>query len=308
MSISVASIIEYVKFDNQHQRLVWVLHHHIYKYYFSDMNSAIATILRLNIYLNFRTAGDDLFIIPTRFKPKPKSRYYNTNKGLVNLFIANETYINHICTETIRIAAAVQAFERNWVSELPLPVIGDMVSVDSYTNGLRQQLEYCEEYKTNQKELGDLAVTHLVCSSNRRSFIRTFELDCELMYNTLCDDVIGVIREFVGEELLESVRRKTISDKYFPSPRKDSLTDMLVTWRLADLKRYSRNMFIAHEFRFAPRTKSLIIERIICHRHRFWDLHMDIVCLTKVFRENRARERQLNRIVAKDRAAARALL
>jgi hypothetical protein len=275
------------------------------------MNSAIAVVLRLNQYLNHRNYGDDLFMIPTKFKPrsyfKQSPVHYNTNKGMVNLFLENEAYIKATIKDIFKTGTAVQSFESDWVSSLPAPVLGNMVSVNSYMNGLRKQLTDFEEYKQNHKKLGDLAGERLVCSSNRQSYIRAFEFDCELMYDTLCDDVIGVIREFVGEEYLESVRRKTISDKYFPVPRKDSLTEMLGTWRLGDLKQYSKQMFIAHEFRWVPRTKPLIIERIITHKLRFFELHRDIVCLTKVFREKKARERELKRAVAKDRAAALAL-
>ena len=307
MSISVNSIFEYVAIENQHPRLIGILCSHMYKYYFIDINAAIAAVVRLNQYLNFRTAGDNLFMIPTKFKSC--SVKYNTNKGMVNLFLENEAYINTTCAEIVRVGTEVQAFEREWVTEfaLPAPTVGDMVSVNSYINGLREQLVEFEDYKHNWKELGDLAGERLVCSSNRGAYKRAFELDCELMYDTLCDDVIGVIREFVGEEYLESVRRKTISDKYFPVPRKDSLTEMLGTWRLGDLKQYSKQMFIAHEFRWVPRTKPLLIERIITHKLRFFELHRDVVCLTKAFREKKERERQLSRAVAKDRAAALAL-
>ena len=308
MSFSADSIIEYVRFENQHPRLFGIIRNHIHKYYFQDMNAAIAIVVRMNQYLNFRTAGDDLFMIPTKFKSG--SVKYNTNKGMVNLFLENEAYINTTCAEIVRIGTEVQAFERDWVTEFGLPVVpklGDMVSVNKYMVGLQSQLDGLECYKRNWKELGDLAGERLVCSSNRGAYKRAFELDCELMYDTLCDDVIGVIREFVGEEYLESVRRKTISDKYFPVPRKDSLTEMLGTWRLADLKQYSKHMYIAHEFRWVPRTKPLLIERIITHKLRFFELHRDVVCLTKVFRDKKARERELTRAVAKDRATALAL-
>lgn len=307
--MSVNSILEYVNIENQHPRLVGVLRNHIYKYYFSDMNAAIAVVVRLNQYLNFCSASDDLFMIKTKFKsPTNKSVQYNTNKGMVNLFLENEAYLKYARGEIINIGAEIQSFERGWVSGLPpIPTIGDMVSVDCYINGLRKQVTDFEEYQEKQKELTSLAGERLVCSSNRQSYLRAFSLDCELMYDTLCDDVIGVIREFVGEEFLESVRRKTISNKYFPAPRKDSLILTLSTWRLGDLKRYSKHMFIAHEFRWIPRTKPMIIDRIIHHKLKFFELHRDIACLTKVFREKRDRERELRRAVAKDRATALAL-
>ena len=308
MSISVNSIFEYVVIENQHPRLIGILCSHMYKYYFVDINDAISAVVRLNRYLNHRTLGDDLFMIPTKFKSG--SVKYNTNKGMVNLFLENEAYINTTCDEIVRIGTAVQSFEHDWVPKfgLPtLPTLGDMVSVDKYMVGLQYQLDGLECYKRNWRELGDLAGERLVCSSNRVAYKRAFELDCELMYDTLCDDVIGVIREFVGEDYLESVRRKTISDKYFPVPRKDSLTEMLGKWRLADLKQYSKQMFIAHEFRWVPRTKPLLIERIITHKLRFFELHRDVVCLTNMFRDKKARERELSRAVAKDRATALAL-
>jgi hypothetical protein len=253
------------------------------------MNAAIAVVVRLNQYLNFRTAGDDLFMMSTKFKHNRKQ--YTINKGMVKLFLENDAYIAAICDDIVRIGSAVQLFERDWVSAVTLPEVGDMASVNNYMTGLRRQLGDFEDYKENQKDLGGLADERTICSSNRRTYLRAFELDCELMYDTLCDDVIGVIREFVGEEYLESVRRKTISDRYFPSPRKDSISQMLGTWRLGDLKRYSRHMYISHEFSWAPRTKPMLIERIMCHRLRFWELHKDIVCLTKVFREKKVRSR-----------------
>lgn len=303
MSISVNSIIDYVKIDNQHPRLVGILRNNIYKYYFPDMNAAIATVIRLNQYLNLRSDGDDQFMIATKFKHESSIKY-NTNKGILKLFLENDAYNRAICEDIVRIGSAIKLFERNWVSALPLPSIGDIASVNNYMTGIRRQLEDFEEYKENRKDLGDLADERTICNSNRRAYLRAFELDCELMYDTLCDDVIGVIREFVGEEFLESVRRKTISSKYFPAPRKTSMTEMLGTWRLGDLRQYSKQMFIAHEFRWIPRNKPALIERIMSNRLRFFELHRDIACLTKVFKEKRARERELSRAVAKDRAKA----
>ena len=176
MSISVDSIIEYVQFENQHPRLVGVLRNNIYKYYFPDMNAAIAVVVRLNQYLNFRTDGDDLFMISTKFKHDRKN--YNTNKGLLKLFLENDAYIAAICDDIVRIGSAIQLFERNWVSELTLPRVGDMASVNNYMTGLRRQLEDFEEYKENRKDLGDLADERTICSSNRRTYLRAFELDC----------------------------------------------------------------------------------------------------------------------------------
>jgi hypothetical protein len=305
MSISVNSILEYVNIEDQHPRLVGILRNNIYKYYFPNMNAAIAVVVRLNQYLNFRTAGDDLFMMSAKFKNERNN--YTTNKGTLKLFLENDAYIAAVCDDIVRVGSAVQLFERDWVSGLPLPEVGNMASVNNYMTGLRRQLEDFEDYKENQKDLGDLADERTICSSNRRTYLRTFKLDCELMYDTLCDDVIGVIREFVGEEFMESVRRKAISDRYFPSPRKDSISQMLGTWRLGDLRQYAKHMYIAHEFSWAPRTKPMLIERIMCHRLRFWELHRDIVCLTKVFKEKKVRERERSQAKAKDRAAALAL-
>ena len=305
MVIQVESLFQYVTFENQHPRLVGILRRYIRKYYIPDLNTAIAMVVRLNQYLNYRSDGEDRFMMST--KVKNTSVQYKTNCGMSDLFFENENVINAIYAAISRIGIAIRSFERDWVPELPLPVLGDMVSVDRYANGLRRQLDEFEEYRQNKKDLGDLTDKRVVRCSNRQYYKRMFDFDCEVMYDTLCDDVIGVIREFVGEEFLESVRRKTTSDKYFPVPRKKNLTVMLGTWRLGDLKWYSRHMFIAHEFPWAPRTKSSIIERIIHYRRGFFELHRDIVCLTKAFREKRVRERILSRAVAKDRAAARAL-
>lgn len=305
MVIHVESLFQYVKVDNQHPHLIRILRRYIRKYYIPDIHTAIAMVIRLNQYLNYRSGGEDRFMFAT--KVKNMSVQYNTNRGMSDLFFENENVINAIYADISRIGIAIRSFERDWAPELPLPMLGDMVSVDRYASGLRRQLDEFEEYRHNKKEIGDLTDKHVVRCSNRQYYKRMFDFDCEVMYDTLCDDVIGVIREFVGEEFLESVRRKTTSDKYLPAPRKNSLIAMLGTWRLGDLTRYSKHMFIAHEFRWAPRTKASIIERIIHYRRGFFELHRDIVCLTKAFREKRVRERILSRAVAKDRAAARAL-
>ena len=306
MVIHVGSLFQYVCFDNQHPKLIKILRSYIRKYYIPDINTAIAMVVRLNQYLNFRSGGGgDRFMMST--KVKNKSIQYNTNYGMSDLFFENENVLNAIYADISRIGIAIRSFERDWAPELPLPVLGDMVSVDRYASGLRRQLDEFEEYRQNKKDLGDLTDKCVVRCLNLQFYKRMFEFDCEFMYDTLCDDVIGVIREFVGEEFLESVRRKTTSDKYLPAPLKNSLIAMLGTWRLSELKRYSCHMFIAHEFRWAPRTKASIIERIIHYRRGFFELHRDIVCLTKAFREKRVRERILSRAVTKDRAAARAL-
>ena len=166
MSISVNSIIEYVNIENQHPRLVGILRNNIYKYYFPNMNAAIAVVVRLNQYLNFRTAGDDLFMMSAKFKNERNN--YNTNKGTLKLFLENDAYIAAVCDDIVRVGSAVQLFERDWVSGLPLPEVGNMASVNNYMTGLRRQLEDFEDYKENQKDLGDLADERTICSSNRR--------------------------------------------------------------------------------------------------------------------------------------------
>jgi len=115
----------------------------------------------------------------------------------------------------------------------------------------------------------------------------------------LPDDLLRHIASFIGEDRLESVRRKCIMDRYFPNPR-DDLVACLKKWRNCDLTHYSGQVFLRYRINFDRfrwrRTplwktgkKDDLIDNLLEGKQKlsFYEFLRDIFILTRILTSRR---------------------
>jgi hypothetical protein len=107
-------------------------------------------------------------------------------------------------------------------------------------------------------------------------------------------ELIDVIRSYVGEDYLESVRQTCIMERYFISGRDDVMV-LLKKWRNIDLLKFSEQVFLKYTFNIERnqwRRKTIrksskkvdIIENIIEGKFKltFYDFLRDVFIVTKI--------------------------
>jgi hypothetical protein len=134
---------------------------------------------------------------------------------------------------------------------------------------------------------------------------RTLDFDINCV-SGLSNDVFLLIKEFVGNNYLEGLRKSSISLHYFSYTKVD-LTDLLRTWRKKDLRNYMKKVYLHYSFRLRdirsmdtklyvfPVTNSSkkdnLIRIILCGSYKgsFYELHRDVWFLTRILKDKRLR-------------------
>ena len=245
----------------------------------------VAEIATLNRHLFYIQDGVDKYMAEGVFTLDDV--IYFTNKKTASLFNANKNRIITIPLDIQKLKVSICDFESRFPLYLTPPIFGDIVSVSDYIDGVQSTLNDYTCYRSDLVNLGLLSMNRAACISDQAILRRALKLDVDLMYNTLCDDVLGEIREYLGEDFLESVRQKTISNAYFPRPRKTPLKEMLNKWRVSHLKNYARHMYIVYRSPYVSKTKPQIIKQILSSNISFYYLHRDVACITKTLLANR---------------------
>jgi hypothetical protein len=111
----------------------------------------------------------------------------------------------------------------------------------------------------------------------------------------LPDELMCLIRSFIGEEILHSARRKCVMDRYFPEGS-DNIVKMLKQWRNIDLIKFSEQVFLRYNVNYDRKrwrrvalrkssNKTLLIENLINCNYRctFFEFLRDIFFLTRIF-------------------------
>ena len=112
-------------------------------------------------------------------------------------------------------------------------------------------------------------------------------------------ELLRIISSFIGDDLLESVRRKCIMDRFFPNARDDA-TAMLKLWRKVDLFHYSQQVFLRYHINlernrwrriYISKTakKEVLIDHIIEGKFKltFYDFLRDVFILTRILNSRR---------------------
>ena len=121
------------------------------------------------------------------------------------------------------------------------------------------------------------------------------------MFNVsmLPTELIRIISSYVGDDVLESVRRKSIMDRFFPTARDDVMT-LLKQWRKADLINYYHQVFLRYRINFERNRwrripvfktskKDVLIENILDGNFKltFYDFLRDVFILSRILNSRR---------------------
>ena len=117
--------------------------------------------------------------------------------------------------------------------------------------------------------------------------------------SALPTELLRIISSFIGDDVLESVRRKCIMDRFFPNARDDA-TAMLKLWRKVDLFHYSQQVFLRYHINFERNRwrriyiskaakKEVLIENILSGKFKltFYDFLRDVFILTRILNSRR---------------------
>ena len=115
----------------------------------------------------------------------------------------------------------------------------------------------------------------------------------------LPDELMRIIRSFIGEEVLQSARRKCTMDRYFPEGS-DDVVKMLKQWRNCDLIKLSEQVFLRYNVNYDRKrwrrvalrkssNKTILIENLLSCNYRctFFEFLRDVFFLTRIFDSKR---------------------
>lgn len=203
----------------------------------------------------------------------------------------------------------------------------DIYAVEARINKIENQILNLEKqkrelisWKNNYYELKDNQQLLKKFERKNNLYIRTFQFNIQTI-EPLPNEIISIIRDYVGEEFIENVRRYSITQTYFPSPIsfhpdqyenndhiKDSLENMLKKWRVVDIISYSKQTYIRYDiynegFKWRRRSlrttspKSDAIKHVLrgTHKHTFYEFQRDIILLSRFISENKITRRRISR-------------
>jgi hypothetical protein len=289
MEFRLEAVFDYMKFDNNCPDFERIVRRVLSKRKYDTLHDAALDIYLLNEYLchnvNVKVNG---YMIEVDLIYKNTT--YITNQRTAQLFLKLGADMRDGRKRLLQLEEYIETFESEWPSytvNLVPPPVGLKEEVFGFVRQIRANLvdmtAYANmygAYEKNVREFDRLTDEQAVGRLNRALYKRAFAFDVDKPA-TLGESVIGKIREFVGEDFLEAVRRTTTSDRYFPHPRKKNIVAALWKWKLVDLVHYSKHAFISYKLERAPRRdKASLIRAIVSGNTDFYELHRDLGGLT----------------------------
>lgn len=287
MEFTLESVFDYMNFDNNCPDLERIVRRVLSKRRFDTLHDAALDIYLLNEYLCHNVNVNGYMIEVDLIY---KNTTYITNQRTVQLFQKLGADMRDGRKRLLQLEEYIETFESEWPSytaQLVPPPVGLKKEVSGFVRQIRAAsvdftayVNSYSAYEKNVREFDRLADEQAVGRLNRALFKRAFAFDVDKSA-TLGDSAIGKIREFVGEDFLEAVRRRTTSDRYFPHPQKKNIAAALWKWKLVDLVHYSKHAYISYKWERAPRRdKASLIRAIVSGNTDFYELHRDLGGLT----------------------------
>jgi len=103
-------------------------------------------------------------------------------------------------------------------------------------------LKKTEKIKNNYEKILYYKINEDAREIKRNHCKNTIILNVDLIVKRLNKDIINIIRSFVGEEIIENMRKLDIQKKYFKNP-KETLKKMLYKWKREHLYNYIKNHY-----------------------------------------------------------------
>lgn len=103
-------------------------------------------------------------------------------------------------------------------------------------------LKMTEKIKNNCEKIYYYKLSENTREIKRNHCKNTILLNVNSMINTLNNDIINIIRSFVGETLIENIRMLGVQKRYFNNP-KETLKKMLCKWKRVHLHNYIKSHY-----------------------------------------------------------------
>ena len=139
----------------------------------------------------------------------------------------------------------MQNLKLNTMSSSPNNIIDlkyKMKESDNIYKNCINMLRLTEKIKNNYEKILYYKVNEDTREIKRNHCKNTILLNVDIMVNTLHNDIIKIIRSFVGETLIENIRILDIQKKYFDNP-KETLKKMLYKWKREHLYNYIKSHY-----------------------------------------------------------------
>jgi hypothetical protein len=117
-----------------------------------------------------------------------------------------------------------------------------MKESDNIYKNCINMLRLTEKIKNNYEKILYYKVNEDTREIKRNHCKNTILLNVDIMVNTLHNDIIKIIRSFVGETLIENIRILDIQKRYFKNP-KETLKRMLYKWKREHLYNYIKSHY-----------------------------------------------------------------
>jgi beta-lactamase class D len=271
---------------------------------------------------------------------------FTTNRYILNKFLDNIENIKEVKkilsdnkNELIVLETRQKLYFSNSKPCLNKEPINDIFDVEMKLINLEKQIINLEKQK---KYLISRKLNYYETEANKdllnklqninNLYIRTLEFNIETIKN-IPDDVLDIIRAYIGEAFIEHVRQYNITEKYFqienanteqdissseinrnlyPNPSyhiKYNIEELLKKWRIVDLQSYAKQTFIRYDidnnqsFRWRRRSLRTTISKTEAirfilrgtHKHSFYEFQRDIIILSRILSENKIIRRRLTK-------------
>lgn len=194
-----------------------------------------------------------------------------------------------------------------------------LINVEKQMTNLEKQKKHLISRKLNYYETEANKELFNKLQNTNNLYIRTLQFNIETIKN-IPDEVLDIIRAYIGEAFIEHVRQYNITEKYFqientnpslnPSYHiKYNIEELLKKWRIVDLQSYAKQTFIRYDidnnqsFRWRRRSLRTTISKTEAirfilrgtHKHSFYEFQRDIIILSRILSENKIIRRRLTK-------------
>ena len=159
-------------------------------------------------------------------------------------------------------------------------------------------------FRSNKKKLNELQNKEIKYKIMRDLYLNSLNFNCDKC-KYLPEDIERILKEYIGEDTLNMVRKTCISKKYFLNP-KVQLRSLFVSWNIKHLKLYCKHVFLKYQIYlnndrkfernrlFSSLNKNEIIDYILhgIYKSSFYNFLRDIHIITGILRQNKIRIRE----------------
>jgi hypothetical protein len=272
------------------------------------------------IYLNDDTIMMELTKIYRVLKSKPVKTYCfilhdgnfaETNRLFYKIYKNNVKELEKENIEKIENEIALQKYEagnkdslwefHNTYNELldidTAELEITLVYLQDMTRETIRQIDYIEKIRTLRTKIEKNTRALVTLELHHNLLLRAFEFQSDHFCKSAPDDIMNLVREYIGCDFFENVRQSAVKHKYYGSTTvqiHDTLEELLYNWRVRDLKHYCEHFMMKYDLwegdrlTFRKRDKKQAIVEFILQsnlaKYECYELLRDVYLLEQHFR------------------------